>query len=58
MSKLLLISVIALPLILGIRFSKDAKPQRGLRRTVLATLIFLVLWALLAPHLYFLFPSK
>ncbi len=57
MRKLILISVIALPLILAIRFSKDTKPQRGLRRTVMGSLIFLVFWALLGPPLFFLFPG-
>jgi len=58
MRKLILISVIALPLILAIRFSTDTKPQRGLRKTVMGTLIFLICWALLGPTLFFLFPGN
>jgi len=51
MRKLILMSVMYVPLIVAMRASADPKPRRGLRRTVLVTSIFTVLWALLAPWL-------
>lgn len=51
MRKLILMSVMYVPLIVAMRTSADPKPRRGLRRTVLVTFVFTVLWALLAPWL-------
>ena len=50
MRKLILMSVMYVPIV-SMRASADPKPRRGLRRTVLVTLVFTVLWALLAPWL-------
>jgi hypothetical protein len=51
MRKLILMSVMFVPLIVAMRASAAANPRRGLRRTVLVTLIFTVLWALITPWL-------
>lgn len=58
MRKLLLMSVVLLPLILPIWLSKKASPQRGLRQTVYLTLVFLLAWALAGPAIYFAFPPS
>jgi hypothetical protein len=51
MRKLIFMSVVVLPLILAMRASTDGNARRGLRRTVLWSLAFTVLWSLLAPWL-------
>jgi len=58
MRKLILLSVILVPLILGIRLSNDAKPKRGLNRTVLMTFLFLVSWAIVGSQLFFVFSGN
>ena len=45
-------SIFIVPLLFAFRFSKDPKPQRGLRRTAIGTLLYLVVWSLLGPPLY------
>jgi hypothetical protein len=49
MQKLILMSVIFFPLIFSIRASSDSNAARGLKRTVIASLVFTALWALIAP---------
>jgi hypothetical protein len=51
MAKLVLMSVIFFPMILAIRASASPNPRTGLRRAVVGTLVFTILWALLAPWL-------
>lgn len=49
MRPVILISVIFFPLIFAVRASRDANASRGLRRTVVVTIVFTALWALLTP---------
>jgi len=58
MRKLILMSVIILPLVISIRCSNDRSPKHGLHRAVVSISVFLVLWSLLGPHLFFLFSAN
>jgi hypothetical protein len=51
MGKLILMSVMFVPVLFAIGAAKDPRPTRGVRKMTWRTFVFLVLWALLAPKL-------
>lgn len=57
MRKLLLMSLIVVPVLLPILFSSDPDAQRGRKRTVWSMVIFVLAWALVVSQVYFRFPA-
>jgi hypothetical protein len=51
MQKLILMSVVFFPFIFSIGASRGSNARLGLKRAVLVSFIFTVLWVLLAPYL-------
>jgi hypothetical protein len=58
MQKLLLMSVMFVPVLVPIWLSRKGSAARGLRRTTIVTTAFLIGWALIGPRLFFLFPAE
>ncbi|HVU05898.1 MAG TPA: hypothetical protein VHE30_29315 [Polyangiaceae bacterium] len=56
MRKLLVFSVIILPVLIPILLSSDRNARRGLRRTVWLVLGFLVVWAFVGSRIYLSIP--
>jgi hypothetical protein len=52
MEKLVLMSTFLVPVLMALRFSKASSPRNAMRRTMIWTLAFLVLWALFGPKWY------
>ena len=58
MRRMFVMSLILVPLVLPIWLAKKANPRHALKRMVYIYSIYLVLWTVLVPRLYFLFPGE
>ena len=56
MRKLILMSVLLVTVVAPWRFAGDPRAPRGMRRTVIFMVLFLVAWAVCGPRLFFLVP--
>jgi hypothetical protein len=57
MRKLILMSVLIVTVVAPWRFAGDPKPQRGIERTVIFMVLFIVIWALFGSWLFFMAPA-
>jgi hypothetical protein len=57
MAKLLLGSVLFVPLLIALRAASLRDPRRGIRQTVVQSLGFLAFWVLSVVYLYFRLPQ-
>lgn len=57
MRKLIILAPIIVLIILPFIASKAASPNAGLRKTIYGIIIFLIVWALLGPRIYFMLPD-
>jgi hypothetical protein len=57
MRKLILMSVLIVTVVAPWRFAGDPKAQRGMKRTMIFMVLFMVAWAVCGSRLFFMAPA-